>query len=204
MSTKNNPFDQILVKGVRSGHIPARTAQARVWYRDTAKRYNSLSERSLLKDDSRITTKPYVGSMYLFHYDAKHKQTLPYWDRMPLIFPFEMVEGGFKGINVHYLPLPLRAKLMDALYDIRSDDRYDQATRLKLSYDVLKGSSKFRWFKPCVKHYLTDHVRSRFLYISPSEWDIALFLPLERFQKSSKEHVWKDSKMRVVQGMTGG
>ena len=153
-----------------------------------------------MSDKSRMTSKPYVGSMYMFQYDAKHKTTLPYWDRLPLIFPFEMVKGGFLGINLHYLPLSVRAMLMDGLYELKTDDRYDHVTRLNLNYKVLKSASRLRWGKPCVKRYLTSHVRSRFLHVSSTEWDIALFLPLERFQKASKQEVWSDSTRKLAWG----
>ena len=133
----------------------------------------------------------------MFYYDAKHKDTLPYFDRFPMIFPFKKVDGGFLGINLHYLPLLYRAKLMDSLYELTSNDRYDETTKLRLSYKLLESASKYKYFKPTVKHYLTDHVRSRFLYVYPSEWDIALFLPLERFQGATKQVVWSESRKAI-------
>jgi len=191
-------FDTILTKGVRAGEIPARTQKAREWYRDAAKEYRNINERQLMKGDAeRLTGRPMVGHMYMFNYDAKHKETLPYYDRFPLIFPFKTVKGGFLGINMHYLPLQYRAILMDSLYDITTNERYDETTRLKLNYQVLERASRFRYFKPCVKHYLTGQLRSRFLYVYPSEWDIALFLPLERFQGASKTKVWADSRKAI-------
>lgn len=193
-------FDEILADGIRRGQIPAREKRAREWYRDTASKYTGVDESRLMRGDrDRLKNNPQYGSMYFFMYDAKHKKTLPYWDRFPLIFPFETAPGGFRGLNMHYLPLPLRAKLMDALYDITSNERYDETTKLKLNYQTLKSAAQFKYFKPTVHHYLRDHLRSRFLYIYPSEWDIALFLPLERFQKADKKQVWKDSR-EIIRG----
>jgi len=83
---------------------------------------------------------------------------------------------------------------MDALYDYANNTRYDESTKIKLNYQLLTSISKMRFFSPCVKHYLDEHVRSRFMYVYPSEWDIALFLPTERFAKKSKTQVWNDSK----------
>ena len=187
-------FDDILVKGVRGGKLPARTQEARDWFRATAKSTSKINETSLMKGDKdRLTSRMAVGRMYHFFYDPKHKATLPYYDKFPLVFPFSRVKGGFLGLNVHYLPLKHRAILMDALYDVVSDQRYDEKTKLKLNYGVLKSASKFKGIKPCIKHYLTPHLRSRFLTIYPSEWDIALFLPTARFEKSSKTKVWADS-----------
>lgn len=192
-------FDTILTKGIRAGQIPARTADAREWYRKTAESYKQINERQFMKGgNERLTSRPMVGSLYMYYYDPKHKATLPYYDRFPLVFPYRKVEDGFMGINMHYLPLPLRAKLMDALYDVTNNDKFDETTKLKMNYNILSSTSKFKYFKPCIKHYLTDHVRSRFLYVYPSEWDAALFLPLERFQGATKQKVWAESKKLIT------
>lgn len=188
-------FDTILAKGVRAGQIPARTESAREWYRNTSKEYSNINERRLMKSDvERLTSRMQVGNCYMYYYDPKHKQTLPYYDRFPLVFPYRKVPGGFMGINLHYLPLQYRAKLMDALYDVANNNKFDETTRLKLNYKVLNSAAKFKYFKPCIKHYLNDHLRSRFLLVNSSEWDIALFLPTQRFVGATKEQVWKDSK----------
>ena len=204
-------FDELLTKGVRAGQIPARTASAREWYRNSAKSYGStirkggtragrtdtarISERKLINQDrSRLVSSIDPGSMYMFMYDPKWKDELPFYDKFPLIFPISVQSGGFMGINLHYLPLQLRAKLMDALYDTASNTRFDESTKLKISYDILKGASKFKLFAPCIKQYLFKQMKSQFMYIYPSEWDVALFLPLERFAKASKTKVWTQTK----------
>jgi len=188
-------FDTIITQGVRSGQIPARTNSAREWFRDTAGKMNRINEREMMKGDvSRMTTQPLLGSMYMFYYDPKHKEELPYYDRFPLIFPYKKVKGGFMGLNLHYLPLQLRAKLMDGLYDFANNTRYDESTKLKLSYELMIQAAKLRWYAPCIKHYLASHVQSKFMYVYPSEWDIALFLPTERFVKAKKNQVWMDTK----------
>lgn len=191
-------FDELITKGVRSGKIPARTQEARDWYRLAARGKAKVSENKLLRESKdRMTSSPKIGSMYLFMYDPKHKDTLPYYDRLPLIFPIDHAKGGFYGINFHYLPLVLRAKLMDALYDIANNNKYDETTKLKISYRVLKNLAKAKYFKPCIKHYLIDHTRSQFMYVYPSEWDIAIFLPLARFEKRTANRVHADSR-RII------
>lgn len=193
-------FDEILTRGVRSGQIPARENRARDWYRNAASDRRRMNERTLLRSDtSRYKTRMRLGDMYMFYYDPKYKETLPYYDRFPLVFPFKKVPGGFLGINLHYLPLPLRARLMDALYDLTTNTRYDETTRLRLTYNILNSSAKFKWFKPCIKRYLTEKMDSRFWYVYPSEWDIALFLPLERFAKKNKRQVQSISRKSLTQ-----
>ena len=187
-------FDEILAKGIRSGQIPARTQQSRDWFRTTARKTNVTAETVIRSERTRYKNRVTMGRMYLFNYDPKHKATLPYYDRYPLIFPVQTADGGFYGINMHYLPHVLRARLMDALYSLSSNRRYDEKTRLKLSYNILNSVTKYKAFKPTFKRYLTNHVRSRFIEISSSEWDIALMMPLQKFAKASAGEVWRDSR----------
>jgi hypothetical protein len=63
-----------------------------------------------------------------------------------------------------------------------------------MRYDLLKGSSKYREFKPCFKHYLAKHVKSKFVRVPITEWEIATFLPVEQFRKANKNTVWAESK----------
>lgn len=168
-------------------------SRSRDWFRDRAKQVTRVGLPQLINvnpKQNRSGVTP--GQMYLFAYDPKHKDKLPYWDQFPLIFPIEMYEDSFLGINMHYLPHRYRAALMDALYSVSSETKYDEKTKLSLSYNLLKSSSKFRYFEPCVKKYLKSHVRSNFLLIPANEWDIALFMPLERFT-TDKSVVFKDS-----------
>lgn len=187
-------FDEILAQGVRAGQIPARTQDARDWFRNRARSTRVTPEAVVKGERARYKNRVSMGRMYLFNYDPKHKETLPYYDRYPLIFPVSGAPGGFYGINMHYLPLRLRARLMDALYELSSNRRYDERTRLRLTYGILNGAAKYKAFKPTFKRYLSNHVRSRFIEITSSEWDIALMLPLQRFAKASSSKVWADSR----------
>lgn len=196
-------FDDILLRGIRSGQMPARTQEARNWYREQAKQVSKSQAqgdkliREMGKD--RYENRFRLGNMYTFLYDPKHKETLPYYDRFPLIFPINKAKGGFLGINMHYLPPVLRAKLMDALYDTVTNDTYDESTRLRVSYNILSNASKFKEFKPTIKHYLSSHVRTRLVYINPNEWDIALFLPSAQFVGATRTQVYNDSR-KIIRG----
>lgn len=208
-------FSDILAKGIRQGQIPARTADAREWYRQQAKNIakggektgitgenflkSAEGDRSRTKSVSRSSSPNFYGEMYTFAYDAKHKDKLPYYDMFPLIFPINKAKGGFLGINFHYLPPQLRAQLMDALYSVTNNKKYDETTRLKVSYDLLNSTSKFKFFKPAIKHYLTSQVKSKLIFISPAEWDVALFLPTAKFVGASKQKVYADSR-KIIRG----
>lgn len=199
-------FDDILLKGIRTGQVPGRTQDAREWYRNQAKALPKRNQtdrliRELRTDQNRRQdTRFLLGNMYLFAYDPKHKDTLPYYDRFPLIFPINKAKGGFLGINLHYLPPPFRAKLMDELYTVMNNKAFNDTTRLTANYKILNSTTKFRHFKPCIKHYLTAHVRSKPAYINPTEWDVALFLPTQKFVGATATQVYADSR-KIIRGM---
>lgn len=194
-------FQDILNEAVEKGVLLGKSVDATNWLAERVAtiKEDSIDPEDIIKDDEATSRRSVVFSrMYLFNYNPKHKSTLPYYDRFPLIFPIERKDKGFLGINFHYLPLPLRAKLMDALYDY-GPSNVKPESRLKLSYDLLNGLKKTRFFKPCVKHYLNSQLASRFIEIPATQWKIALFLPLERFSKATKQQVYKDSR-KILRG----
>ena len=91
----------------------------------------------------------------------------------------------------------LRAKFLDALLDATNNKKYDESTKFKLTYDLLKGARKMRYFQPCFKHYLLAHVKSRFAEVPAPEWEIAAFLPTAQWEKASAGKVYQNSRMKV-------
>jgi hypothetical protein len=189
-------FTDILNQG-RQNFMRAGFADSRDWFREKAREVSNVNLTRLINSNpamQRAAVAP--GYMYLFSYDPKFKDDLPYYDRYPLVFPFTMHPDGFTGINMHYLPHLLRARLMDALYNLASNQNFDDRTKLRMSYDILNSASRYKYFKPCIKRYLYTQLRTRFLLIPSNEWDIALFLPLERFTVN-KASVYRDSNATV-------
>ena len=133
----------------------------------------------------------------MFFYDAKHRDTLPYWDAFPLVIAVGPAKGGFYGMNLHYLPIPLRAKFLDELMNITNNKVYDETTRFGVSYRMLKSASKMRYFKPCYKHYLTSQVEGALSYIPPPEWEIATFLPAAQWQKGGRSQAYADARRMI-------
>ena len=195
-------FGAMLDKAIANKTFDKNSTEARDWLRDKASSFRNVNTNNILQKSNSAVKRNNVkiGQMFLFAYDAKHKDTLPYYDRYPLIFPFSKVNDGFLGINMHYLPPIFRARLMDALYSNLNNSKMDDTTKLKLSYSILSSMSKYKYFQPCVKRYLNSQVDSRFVYIDPKEWDFALFLPLHKFIGASTSRVYKDSRSIISRG----
>jgi hypothetical protein len=145
----------------------------------------------------QLTTTVMPGKLYMFLYDPKLKKELPYYDRFPLVFPFRKTPDGFIGLNLHYLPYHLRIQLLDRLMVYKSNDRMDETTRIKYSWGLIDGVSRYAAAKPCVKQYLLGHVRSQFRQVVAKDWATAMLLPVERFVGASTQEVWTDSRKTI-------
>lgn len=129
------------------------------------------------------------GNLYMFFYDPKYKETLPFYDKFPLVFPFEKTVDGFIGLNMHYLPYQLRIVLFDALLKFKNTKTIDERTRLRYSWGAIKGLARHDLAEQCVKRYLIPHMQSPLKMVSPVDWTTTLMLPVESFTKS-KTNVW--------------
>lgn len=172
----SNLFQKLEIEAFRAG-IKPRTKESMEWFRRKATQLGRVG-RSIMQDEAvervpRVDKNP-LGNMYMFFYDPKHKEKLPYYDKFPLIIMYGPAKGGFYGLNLHYMPPVLRAKVLDALLG--------------------KGGVPRKYIQPMIKHYLTEHVRGNFALVDKPEWEIATFLPTAQFQKANASRVYTDSK----------
>jgi len=171
------------------------TEKSYSWYQEQIKKLSGVSANNLLRN-SILTNRLRPGEMYLFMYDPKHKDTLPYYDKFPLVLPFRVVPDGFFGINLHYLPYLVRYKLLGRLSELATDNKLNDKTRIAISWNILQSSSVYSPVNACVKHYLEKQIKTRFLKIPYPDWLIASQMPLEKFVGKSKTEVWKESQSK--------
>jgi hypothetical protein len=163
------------------------------WYRDKIKEFGTPTSLDLIRDGKR-DTRPFYGKLNMFLYDPKFKKQLPYYDTFPLVLPLEMYPDGFLGINMHYLPIPLRIRLLDRLVDYTNNTKFDESTRIVADYSQLK---KINILKPTLKRYLSGHTKSQFRRVDADEFTIATLLPVQRFKKENETKVWADSRSMI-------
>jgi len=193
----SNIFNRLELQAFRAGVTP-RTKESREWFRKKASNMRSINREALMKEEQlrQKAKSGVVGTMQMFFYDPKYKDTLPYYDAFPLIIVVGPAEGGFYGINLHYLPPILRAKMLDALMEVASSKKSDDA-KFNITYKRLQSIAKLKYYKPCFKHYLNKHVKSKFAEVPTPEWEIATFLPTAQFRKASSQKVFYDSRQMI-------
>jgi hypothetical protein len=175
--------------------LTPRSNQARAWLQSKIKDLNP-TRAALMKDRQRLKDKSVIGKMYFYFYNPKTKDTMPYYDRFPLVIPIESYGDGFLGLNLHYIHPKNRMILLDKLSVTASNRTYDENTKLRLNYSYLTGASKAFEATPCIKRYLFSQIQSRFLEITADEWDIAALLPMESFVGASTSKVYADSRKK--------
>ena len=193
---------QKLKTAIATGDVAAKARQAATWFRTIVERAKiALARETVFQtviteaaQAGGLTSKMWLGKMYFFVYNPKHKMTLPYYDMFPLVLPVERYSDGFLGINFHYLAPKERAHLLDEIKIFVNDKTLSERTRIMLTYDMLRGFTKFKRAKPCLKRYITMYMKTQFIPILPDEWGPAIFLPVENFKKMSKKAVWMESK----------
>lgn len=137
------------------------------------------------------------GGLYFFGYDAKGKDTLPYWDKFPLVLALEKYSDGFLGLNLHYLPVKYRVAFLEKLMDFSVQGAENELLRLRVTYDILQASKRFKEFKPCVKRYLTSHIQTKMVAVHSDEWVSAAFLPVQKFVGAPVSTVWQESLEKI-------
>ena len=193
-------IDRLQSQAYKAG-IGKNTEKSLNWFKRQLMGMKTINRQNLIKDDNlKPRSAPLPGRMFMYFYDPKHKDKLPYYDRFPLTIPVEPAKGGFRGINLHYLPPILRAKFLDSLLNITNNKKYDESTKFNLTYNLLNGSRNMRYFKPCFKHYLLNHVKSRFAEVPAPEWEIATFLPTAQWEKSTAGAIYSDSRKTANAG----
>lgn len=176
---------------------PDQVKQSQTWFTDQVSAFNKLKlTPAKILHDKRITmvTNIVPGKLYFYEYDPKLKETLPHYDRFPLVLPFSRTASQFTGLNLHYLDYDLRMKLFTQLLKVQNTRHFDDQTKIRYSWDMIKQAQKLRMAQPCVKMYLFEHLASPLGLISPQDWHTAIMLPVQRFVGSSKERVWKESR----------
>ena len=189
----SNIFQKLELAAFRN-QITPRTEESRKWFMKKAQAMRGINREALMKEEPLDRGgRRIIGSMQMFFYDPKYKDVLPYYDRFPLVVVVKPARGGFLGLNLHYLPPILRAQFLDALMDNVTSKKSENA-KFKLTTRLLAGTSELEFYKPCIKHYLNEHVRSKFAEVKAPEWEIATFLPTAMFEKANKRKVYNDSR----------
>ena len=177
------------LKNVSKSLFLRKTRSSMEWFwselKNSRSKYRSKNVREL-----KPGSPPPIGSLCHYIYDPKHKETLPVWDRFPLALIIGWYDDGWLALNLHYLPIPERAAILDSLMKIRVDAKSDRKYA-EVTYQFMKQAVGNEVVAHSVKRYLADHLRSTVVMIDQSEWENVIFLSTQQFQKQTAAEVWR-------------
>ena len=183
--------------------LQSRSLESLRWFQQRVKTMKLTPEAFYHQSNLRKARRYLEGRMYTFFYDAKTKAKLPYWDRFPVVIILDLQQNGFTGLNLHYIPPKYRVRLLYELYKYikLDDDTRDEHMKphIRMRYEMLRGKTKMRCFKPCFKKYLTVQIEGRALEITPDYWDVMAMLPLADWQKKHAREVYTES-IKIING----
>ena len=151
------------------------------WYKRKVSELASRISAGRLMREGKILKTPGFNQLNFFRYNPKTKAILPYYDTFPLVMPIDSAKGGFLGINFHYLPIPLRMRLLETLAKRNFDGDYSKLKNIKL-------------IKPCVKHYLKSQFASGFYRLDELDYAPAIFMPVQSFKKAGMTAAHRDAR----------
>lgn len=175
-----------LFKGLKKDSIRRASSRSSKWLQN---KISKISDRSK-------SARPRLGEMFLYVYDAKYKATLPFWDAHPLIIMLSKAEGGYYGLNLHYLPPRLRVAFLEELLKVDSKN-IPESRKDAAKATILRRASKSKFFSPMIKRYLFNHVKSKFVNIPQDEWFHVATLPTAKWKGSTANKVYSDSRRKI-------
>lgn len=128
------------------------------------------------QDENVLRRRVFPGHLYFFEYQAE-TQSLPYYDKYPLVYVFSSGGTEFYGANLHYIK-PKRRQIVIK----------------KLHEGIIDVPQKI------IHKYLNKRCKSLFLDLAKQEWETAIVLPVEDFVlmkgggriEYPKEYVWEE------------
>lgn len=135
-----------------------------------------------------LVKRPVPGSIYAYVYDAKHKDTLPYWDKFPLIIylgDYTAKNGNrlLLGLNLHYIPPKARQEFLENLLVHATTNTVTNKTRLKINWSQVKN---MKGADQMIKAYLPGHIKGSMTEIKPADWVNVIFMPTQQFMSKGK------------------
>lgn len=191
------------------GDVSRFTSEALNWFRvQVSKNFNPKASQIL--DNNHAYTKrtganteTMIGKLYLFKYEAEEAgdEETGLFDHYPMVFIFNATKTAaghtvLWALNMHYLAPRERMLLYQELLHLKTNKRWSKNVRLKLSWNLIKSVCKSQLYSRAVHAYRLDRVVGKMVEIPAYDWNIAVFLRLEKFIKPKTHIEATKSQMR--------
>jgi len=193
-------FEDLVTLSKENGTFNKRTVQALTWFKNKIKQTfgDKSIDPQMFFEKKNYPNVPIPGNIVTFRYTPREPAKLPYYDVFPLVLIIKLVPGGFIGLNFHHLHPMDRAGFMGKLEKYQKTFS-NNTIRINIRYETLKRSLQLVYYKPCIRRYYISSIKTMFYTLTPNEWDVALFLPTEKFVRVRKQKIWEQSQKTLAQ-----
>jgi hypothetical protein len=184
-------------KSATGGLVDRHTAESLLWFRRRVSKDTKLNRQALIKSHGDYKAKrgrenrnTIVGKLFYFHYEAETAgdKERGVFDEFPMVFIFNSTKSKegkqvLWGLNLHYATPAERAILYMKLLKLKNTKGWTEKTKLRVSWALIKQVAAHPVYTKCVHAYRVDRMKSRMIEIEPYDWEVAVFLQLQRWKK---------------------
>lgn len=176
------------------GAIERHSAESLDWFRRRISKDSNMSKTRMLKQPGDYKkrrgteNRTLIGKLFYFQYAAENPgdRALGVYDQFPMVFIFNSTRSkeGHKilwGLNMHYATPQQRAVLYSQLLKLKAGKGYTDQTKLRLTWKLIKSVSQHKLYEKCVHAYRVDRLQSQLIEIHPKDWEVAVFLNLQKW-----------------------
>ena len=174
----SNTIYQRYAERAEKAGVKRNTRGAIDWFRKTIRKDRAVDLDKATEGLKQKGIQP--GNLYIYGYNPKYAKELKYYDQFPCCLILETTKDGWYGLNLHYLPPAMRARLL-------AENNVKSGNGLKIGKAM--GRSKFG--KHALHRYIAKQLTSRPKFVPIKDWEIAIQLPFEGFLKISNTQIWR-------------
>ena len=198
------------------GSIERNTVASADWFRRRLSKDLNPNRMSFINSHGdyktrKGTEKSLIGRLYYFKYMAHlpGDPELPIYDQFPMVFIFNTSKSNdghnlVHALNVHYLQPKARGMLLLKLLKLKNNKTWSNRTRLKISWELIKSHCNHKLYEHAVKTYRVDRIKTRLIEILPMDWEIAVFLRLEKWVHISGDTMHSSDVRKVHRDRSRG
>lgn len=109
------------------------------------------------------------NNLYYYRYMPQGYMKLHIFDQFPLVIPLEIRGQIMLGVNLHWIPGPLRQRTIQLIIEIRNKAINQNVFRIW--YRMIKYNPPLQFMKIAVRKYYISHC-SNIRIIPPQQWDM--------------------------------
>lgn len=142
-----------------------------------------------------------LGYLYLMIYDAKHKDTLEFWDALPMFVLLGKSGDRFLGVNFHYLPWVWRKSLLKEFMKKLSWKKRITYKDIKAAF--IASKTPMGYLMLCIRSYLYRKIKSEVKEFDNQNYDLVVDNVMPKFKKAGEEYIYKTLMSRFYKKIGG-